>query len=300
MKRIVYIFLAVLAISSCGVMSSKQLEMVSELSFRADSVTSAPAAIFHSLNEVRLERGLYYAASLSTAEARFAEVQGIAKAALEDEKTARKADAYIDVVNSYLRVLRSLSSDERWKAVGRELRGIGRKTDSLIMVYNSLPFEEKLPEGVTRSYGKIAGLIGEQMMKGRRAKVLGDAIVQGDTLVAMCVDSLIEILKGEDLKSLMANEKAGLADNYRAYLMAYEARGETVSVEADRRYVGLYAQMDAVNGVKNRCVSALRSLKKAHHRLVESFDEEEDESIFTDLLEFNEKAAELCQLIKEL
>ncbi len=300
MKRILLLLFPVFLISSCGVMTSKQLEMVNELSFRADSVTSAPSAIFHSMNEVRLERGLYYAASLTTSEARFAEVQGIAEGALDDENTARKADSYISVINSYLRVLRSLSSDERWKAVGREMRGLGRKADSLIVLYNSLPVEEKLPEGVARSYGKIFGIIGEQMMKGRRAKVLGEAIIQGDTLVLMCVDSLIGILKSKELSSLITNEKVGLSDNYRAYLMSYEARGETVGLEADRRYVEMYARIDAVTGVRNRCVSALRSLKKAHHRLVESFEDEEDTTIFTDLLEFNEKAAELCKLIKEL
>ncbi len=299
-RTIMQCLVAVSLFSSCGILTNKQLDMVNGLSLRADSVTSAPTAIFSSLSEIRIERGLYYASSLSSAQARFEEVNALAKGALDDDKAIRKADAYISVFNSYLRLLRSLSNDERWKAVGREMRGVGKREDSLIVLYNKIELYGPLPEGVAKTAGKVFGTIGEQIMKSHRAKVLKDAVIQGDTLIAMCVDSLISVLRSDEMNSLIANEKAGLLDNYRVFLMSAESLGKTVDLEADRRYIELYVQMNGVSVIRNKCISALRSLKKAHHKLAESFGNEDAEDVFYELLEFNEIAAELCKQIKAL
>ncbi len=307
MKKILSFIAAVIvatfALSSCSVLTQKQLKMVKELTIRADSVASAPVIVFETLVQVRVERGLMYAASLSTAAAHSEEVKALAKAAVEDRKIVEKSDVYIDVINSYLRVLRSVANNERYEAVGREVRSLGRRLDTLMIFYNSFEPEKPMKKGVANTAGKAFAGISEQILKGCRAKLMKELVLEADTIVATCVDSLIDVLKSNQMNQLITNESVGLQDNYTAYLMAMEARGLMPDTEVDRRYVELYAKMSQVASVRNRCVSALRSFKKAHGRLAASIasDGEDDvEGVYAQIVEFNDQAADMCRQIKEI
>jgi hypothetical protein len=89
------------------------MELINNLSTSSDSVAVAPAYIFESLIEVREERGLFYAFSLSTPNAHFEELNALAEASVNDDLIIKKTNVYIDVLNSYFRSSRSISSDIR-------------------------------------------------------------------------------------------------------------------------------------------------------------------------------------------
>ena len=140
-------------LESCSVLSQTQLDRIENLALNADSVVSAPSAIFSTLGEVRLERGLFYAASFSSPEARFEEIQALAESSIEEKKRAEKADVYVGILNSYFRALRSIANEERWRGVGREFRSLGRGVDSLIIESNEL-FGKDTPVGIAKAAGK--------------------------------------------------------------------------------------------------------------------------------------------------
>ncbi|MBO7321288.1 MAG: hypothetical protein J6U80_05085, partial [Bacteroidales bacterium] len=152
-RRIKSILTAVtllMAFHSCGVLSDGELARIENLALKADTVASVPSVIFGTMAQVRLERGLFYAASFSTPEARFDEVNALAKAFIEDKKRSAKADTYIGILNSYFKALRSIADKERREGAGRELRGLGRAVDSLIIEHNEL-FDTEIPEGVSKT-----------------------------------------------------------------------------------------------------------------------------------------------------
>ena len=120
------------AFHSCGVLSEGELARIENLALKADTVTSVPSVIFGTMAEIRLERGLFYAASFSTPEARFDEVNALAKASIADKKRSAKADTYIGILNSYFKALRSIADKERWEGAGRELRGLDLLSSSLV------------------------------------------------------------------------------------------------------------------------------------------------------------------------
>ena len=79
------LFTAILLCSSCAALTESQLQTVQKLAVSGDSVAAAPSAMFRQLAAVRTERGLFYAASLTGAQARFAElVDTIGRDALPD------------------------------------------------------------------------------------------------------------------------------------------------------------------------------------------------------------------------
>ena len=281
-------------LESCSVLSETQLGRIENLALNADSVVSAPSAIFSTLGEVRLERGLFYAASLSSPEARFEEIQALAESSIEDKKRAEKADVYVGILNSYFRALRSIANEERWRGVGREFRSLGRGVDSLIIESNDL-FGKDIPTGVAKAAGKTFGYLAENINKFRQTKYVKQFVA--DSLVAECTDSLTLILKSKPLTELIENESAGLEANYRAYTYAMIEGGYPPQLSNDKEYVILVEKMSSVKQIRNKAISALRSVKNGHHKLLLELEEEDqDKEIFEDFQTINSLLLELSKL----
>lgn len=288
--------------SSCAVLTESQIESVNNLAVVSDTIAVSPSILFKELSNIRLERGLYYAASLTSAETRFNEINALAQGNLDDKKLAERTDIYVDVLNSYLRALRSLSNEARWKSIGTEMRGLGNKLDSAILRFNQLEVtEEELPEGVAKLSGKYAGFLSETYMKNRQAKAVRTFVKEGDTLVALCSDALTALLLRGEVNELINNESEGLRNNYYAYLRQLENSGETPQIDLDLHYVELVENLEHSKTIRNKCVSGLRSLKRAHHKLVAELDKRKPAEIwFEELAELNTLSSQLNNLIKEL
>ena len=87
--------------------------------------------------------------------------------------------------------------------------------------------------------GKSAGFIAEELNKRRQALIVKEFVEQGDTLVSVCCDALIELLKKREVEELIVNEEIGLDMNHQAYLSALELREEFPKIEYDREYLAL-------------------------------------------------------------
>ena len=275
--------------SSCAVLTTSQVQMVNKLTVASDSVAVAPKVIFDELATVRLERGLFYAASLTSAAAREKEINALATAAIADSQLVKRADVYVNVLNSYLRALRSISSDVRWTQYGTEWRGIGRNIDSLIIRMNQTDLlDTEITVGWAKLSGQYMGYINERFVRNRQAKTVKSFVVEGDTLVAACVDGLIELLRKEELNELIENESEGLKNNYNAYLYRLEASGEIPDIGYDRKYIDLTKRVEKARYTRSRCVTALQSLKRAHNKLAaELVKRQKIDFLFDELLELN-------------
>jgi hypothetical protein len=281
--------------TSCAVLTESQLRMVTNLTVASDSIAVAPAVIFEELAVVRTERGLYYAASLISAEARGKEMNALAEASYDDEQLVDRANVYVNVLNSYLRALRSISTDTRRKSYGTEWRGIGRNIDSLILRFNQVELlDTEIPVGWSKLSGQYMGYMSERYVRGRQAKAVKVFVTEGDTLVTACVDGLIELLKKGEVNELIENEAEGLKNNYEAYLHRLEQSGEMADLSADRRYIELVKRLEAAKKTRSRCVTALQSLKRAHNKLVKELEKKQKiDFYYEELLELNTLSLEL-------
>jgi len=291
--------LVVMAMTSCAVLTPSQLKMVTNLTVASDTAAVKPKIIFEELATVRLERGLYYAASLTSAAARDKEINALVSASMDDAALVNKADVYVSVLNSYLRALRSISAKTRWSAYGTEWRGLGRNIDSLLLRFNQTDLiDTNLPIGWAKLSGQYMGYINERYMRVRQTKAVKSFVTEGDTLVAMCVDSLIEILKKGDLIDLIENESEGLKNNYRAYLYRLEQTGALPNMDYDRRYLDLSKRIETAKKTRTRCITALQSLKRAHKKLLTELSKKQKiDFYFDELLELNALALQLELII---
>ena len=294
--------LAVFAAAGCSPLSKAQIEAVGELTFRSDTISRSPAVLFGEMSELRLERGLFYAASLTSGTARYEEVTALAETSMGDESLVRRAAGYVDAFNSYVRALHSVSADARWKGLGTEIRGIGTRVDSVLYRYNRLDTGyEDIPTGYARMAGRVLAYVAEEVMQGVQGRAVRNIVVTGDTLVTASCDSLMAILRSDEMNELIRHERESLRDNYAAYLTALELRGEPVPFESDRLYVELLRRADELPDIRNSCVSALRSFKNAHAKLAADFaagKKEVPEELWDEVLRLNVLAAQVSEMLE--
>lgn len=285
------VLLILFCMSGCSAMSKAQLKRVNALAVVSDSAMCGPGSVMQILDEVRLERGLIYAASLQGADTRIQELNGLADAVSNQTRLADKANLCVSILESYIRALRSVSSQDRWKQNGTELRGIGRNMDSLAIAYNQLDWGTLYEPGIAKQIGHTSGYLAEQYGKRRQRYVVKRILQHGDTLVDECVKSLVETLKSTEFRSLIDNERTGLENNYRAYLNSTSLTGSTPLPQYDRIYVENRLKIEQAETLRRRCISMLQSFGRAHSALLKEMDTSPTFTEFTN---------ELYQLNREM
>lgn len=278
------VLLILFCMSGCSAMSKAQLKRVNALAVVSDSAMSGPGSVMRVLDEVRMERGLIYAASLQGADTRIQELNGLADAVSNQSRLADKANLCVSILDSYIRALRSVSSQDRWKQNGTELRGIGRNMDSLAIAYNQLDWGTLYEPGIAKQIGHTSGYLAEQYGKRRQRYVVKRILQHGDTLVDKCVKSLVETLKSTEFRSLIDNERTGLENNYRAYLNSTSLTGSTPLPQFDRIYVENRLKIEQAETLRRRCISMLQSFSRAHSALLKEMDTSPSFTEFTNEL----------------
>ena len=269
---------------SCASMSKAQLKRVGALAVVSDSAVAGPGSVFRLLDEVRVSRGLMYAASLSGAEARVAELNGVALGSAELARLSEKADVCVGILESYIRALRSLSNEARWKQNGVELRGIGRNIDSLALALGAFGLDEVYEPGLAKQLGKTSGYLAEQYGKRRQLKIVREVVAEGDSIVGTCCSLLIAALKSPEMLELIENERVGLEQDYKAYLNSCSVRGVEPWVEFDRVYVSDRLKIEASRDVRRQCITRLQAFRRAHAALLKELDNPRSYAEFSDAL----------------
>ena len=278
----------VVYMSGCSSMTKAQLKRVNSLAVVSDSAITGPGSVLRMLDQVRLDRGLMYAASLQGADTRIRELNGLADATAQMSRLADKSDVCIDILNSYVRALRSVSSETRWKQNGTELRGIGRNLDSLAIAYNKLDWGTLYEPGIAKQIGRTSGYLAEQYGKRHQRKTVQGMLTHGDKLVDECVQTMVSVLKSDEFKSLIDNERQGLENNYRAYLNAASLNGITPDADFDRLYIESRLRVEMAEQTRRRCITMLQSFGRAHSALVKEMQNRRTYSEFMDeLFELN-------------
>ncbi len=297
---------AVLMLSSCF-MTKAQLKTVNNLAVSSDSVAIAPSVIFTKLADVRKERGLIYVASLEGTETRISELDNLYKSIQSDKEIINQTDAYVSILGSYIRALKSLSAPVRYEQYGTSLRGMGRNIDSLFIAYNALEtaldHKDRLIEkeniGVAKQIGRTSGYVASETGRRVQRRLMKKFLEQGDTLVSTCCDRLSEIIKKEQVSELISLEEQAITADYRSYLNSMHSQGTPINTNFDAGYLAMRQDIADARNIQSRCVTALNSLKKAHHKLVGQMQKGASYKEYAESLsDLSSQAAALRKLIK--
>lgn len=283
----------VLSIYSCGTLSVEQVKSAQKFGTACDSFSRYPSLLFAQVAKVRLERGLFYAASLSDPENKIGELNSIYNAFEQDMKLSSKCDVSLKILKSYSGALKVLVADGRYKSRGVEFRSLGRAMDSLVIRTNKLKlFEEELPVGIAKSAAKIVAYGAQTLLKSKQHRLTRTFVIQADTLVQALVSGLVQTLRSPQVCALLENEKTGLPLNYKSFLMSSRVGDMPFnSIEYDRQYLQLKERCDKLTYSRGQIISAANRLAKVHKELVLSMNNKK---------KVGEVFGELSQLIDDI
>lgn len=253
--------------TGCAPLNTRQLTAVTTFSQAADSFVVSQRNVYHTLAELRLQRGLFFSVTLFDPSARTLELERMISARNKEIALSKKADLAFETVSQYMRSLKMLSSTNRVTGVPLELRTLGKKIDSMLMLYNALGDVRPVPQGYATLFGKFVGRGTEWTLQYLQAKQVKQLIVNGDTLVSSLMGVMIETLMNEDLNTQIEHERRMLKQTYTAYLSS-AVSGD--ALQNDERYVALVDKLDKLNALRLKASQTARSIKKAHNKLKET------------------------------
>ena len=253
-----------LALSGCSPLSKNQLKTIETFAASCDSFSLYPSLLLREMSEVRVERGTYYASSLTTPEIRFNELNEIYEGSVKDTLLAKKLDLSVKILQKYSRALKSLAHSNRTVDAGREFRSLGRNLDSLVLTYNGLELSKPLPSGLLGLSGRIVGYGAELIAHSVRSKALREYIIAGDSLVSPLCDNLSGMMTGPEVKALIANEQEGIKANYLSYL---RTKGADAGISEDRRYLILLDKAASLDKLRRGSSTAVNALRRAHNKM---------------------------------
>lgn len=283
----VFVIVVVLLLTSCGSLSKVQNKSVDSFATACDSFNRYPSLLLAQIAQIRMERGLFYAASLSNPQNKINELNSIYKAFEQDMQLASKCDFSLKILKSYSYALKVLTAEGRWKSRGVEFRSLGRAIDSLVIETNKLNiFEEQLPVGVAKSAAKIVAYGAETLLKRKQHRLTRAFVSEADTLIQALVLELVQTLRSPQLTALIENEKNGLPLNYKSFLMSLNSSTPPLSntIDYDRKYLQLKEQCNKLTYSRGYIISASNRLAKAHKELAKSlYNKKKTEEVFEQL-----------------
>lgn len=293
MKHLIAFTLLMGIITGCASLSKRQKDEIQKWSTVCAEFSAYPSQVFKSMADFRKERGVFFAASLSTPQLRIEELDALHKAWVNDYRLSGKMDAVAEAMGAYARSLDALSHPNRHEEFGLLARSLGRKLDSLIVRYNECSLTEPLPLGYGTAAGRSLGFLGNIWIKHRQAKALKPLITAADTLIGSLTASIITVLNDDMVRSFLTNEEAGLRQNYLSFLQHEEG-----TPDQDRQYLKMLRTLDDVRELRRKSASAARSLRKAHARLNAGMNKEPQLSDI--LLELDQAEQEVKDINKSM
>ncbi len=300
-------FAVIFTAQGCASLSGGQMKAVESFTASCDSFSKFPGGFFEEMAKLRVDRGLYFTASLSDPELRVGEINSLYSSYVKDLQLSKRADISLEILASYQRGLKVLSGKGRWQDAGREMRSLGRSLDSLVLRFNSLDIlEHALPMGIGKSAGRLAGYTAELFVKRAQARAVKQFVIEGDTLVKALVASLVAVLRAPAVSALIENEKRGLEQNYITYLRsagnrAGDAGNRPSGYREDREYMALKERVEKLATVRGGVISASNRLAKAHSKLASEFTKRKKlDELYTELLDFEKEVTNLQKEVKNI
>lgn len=293
MKQIIVVAILMLAGTGCASLSKVQREEIKKWSAVCAEFSGYPSQVLKTMADFRKERGVFYAASLTSPPVRIEELDAIHKGWVNDYRLSGRMDAAAEAMGAYARALEALSNPARYEEFGVRARSLGRRLDSLVIQYNQWNLTEPLPVGYGTAAGRSLGFGGNLWIKHRQARALKPFITQADTLIGTLTKSVLAVLNNDMVLSFLANEEAGLRENYLSFLQHEEG-----SPMQDRQYLKMLAMMEELKELRRKSASAARTLRNAHARLCSSMKKEPELSDY--LLELDWAEQEIKDIRKSL
>jgi len=289
MKLLIFCAVSLLA-GACATLSKTQIESVNQFAKCSNDFSAFPSGIMTELANIRTIRGVWYANSLTIPKNHIDILDSVYFNSTHAYKLSEKSDITFRVIDKYAKSLALLSSDRYENEFVKQTEGFGVSLDTLIKRYNRIDNSRALPVGIGAAAGKLVIMGGRQYIRSKQAREIKKFVPQADTLVAIMTSNLLQFLKSENIDELIMAEEFGINQNYLSYIR----QSHGTSPQDDFQYLGLKTRLDGVKQLRDKTITATKSMRKAHGELLESIQKKRN------LVESLQGIKEMAEQVRDL
>ena len=288
MKEVIYILGISVMLGSCASLTKTQIESVNQFAQTTKDFSAFPSKIMTGLADIRLERGLFYANSLTNPKFHIDDLGGIYDQKKFDYQVSEKVDVTFRIIDKYSQSLVLLSSDKYEKDLEKQAKKFGVDIDSLIAWNNAIKDAPKVPSGIGRAVNELIVLGGKQYVRARQTREIKKFVSLADPLIETMTSNLLEYLQSKTINELIAGEEREITRNYLSFL---EHTPKEATIENDRIYLHLKNDIDGIKQLQKQTIEATKDLRTAHKKLLQEIGKKK---------ELKQAIQELQKLVEEM
>ena len=332
------ILIGLLLLSGCASLTKSQLTEVNQFSQLTKSFSAYPQKVFTTLNGVRTQEQFFMAGTIRDPKKHQQSVLKIDTFRKTGAKLDEEAGLAFQIINDYAKKLVCLTANVYSLQVDTASKPFGTNLDNLIGKYNSIVPQHAVPTGLGALFAELVSFGGDLYIHDRQAKGTKEFVTRGDTLIGAMAVTLEAFLNGNDnsLMHSIARERENVNINYLEFLkhndeeirITYQAdtvygksklrkkdslgkkdititgqlyAWRSTGIGADSLYINLLDNLGADELLRQQCLEAVKSLRKAHHKLMEDLQEKKTlKEIYAELQDYGNSIGQMNSTLKTI
>ncbi len=305
---------------SCASLSKSQLDEVNQFGGATKTFAVYPAKLMSALVDVHTQNQYYQVGIIVDPNLHRQHLDSIYKWIQTSAKKDEEISLVFQIINDYGQKLVHLTSNAATLQLDTAAQSFGSNIDSLLTRFNSFEPQHKVPTGYAAIIGEVV-TFGGQLIYTRPPGKRGQSflLLKAIPLIGMMATKLEQYLSSDNVNSIKAGisrERKDLVHNYTAYLASdnelinlyykIDKQGGKDSVTkkdtvitgalkawrspgmgADSLYIKLLTNLDADETLRQQCLAAVESLRKAHHKLMLDLQEKKNlKDVYAELRDY--------------
>lgn len=285
--QIIILLIPLLYAQGCAVLTQSQVDAVGDFAMAADNYSDLPGSVIEMHANAMLAENIYSIASLTRDpndpidpnDPHPAPKQISKKVSnyLDFIKKSAEADAALDVIDTYVKLLTKLTSNDFTEKLQEEAASLGTEIDGAVNQYNAVTGEslDSFGAAVTAIVRAGGGII----IQYKQAKALKKAVDSAEPVIEKMSKSVTDLMNsyigvidedGNPLKGLGQEVEEGLVDEYLGLLNSHKSNN---SVQDVQNVAQLLLKAKSIKPLAEKTKKAMLTFEAAHTKLYDKLQE---------------------------
>jgi hypothetical protein len=325
---------------NCASLTKSQLAEVNAFGQNTKTFSAYPEKVISTLVDIHTQNQYFQVGMIVDAQLHEAQIDSIYSYMEHSANNNKLIGLVFQIISDYGQKLVHLTADVHSLQLDTAAQSFGANLDGLVGKFNTLEPQNKIPTGYGALIGKVITVGGNIYIHDRQAKGAKAFVAKGDTLIAAMSLELENYLDSDDrlsVKSAIARERKDLVRNYKNFLASnnelVKVNIQTYSLEnhedrrvkqyvlskkdtvitgslsawrssgmgADSLYLKLMADLDADETLRQQCLLAVKSLRKAHAKLLQDLQQKKDlKEVYIELQDYGTSINQMYSTYKKI
>lgn len=269
-KKNIYVFIVLVPLlfaQGCAVLTDSQVDVVGDFAKAADKYSDLPGSVVEMHANTMLAENIYFIASLSAPDSISRKLSSSTKVYLDTMKKAREADAALNVIDTYVKLLTKLTSNDFTEQLQEEAGNLGTEIDGAVRQYNTLAGTNI--DGFGAAVASVIRAGGGIIIRYKQTKALKKAVDGAEPVIKEISKSVTDLMDSY-ISSLGPLAAKGLVDEYKGLLNSKKSNN---SVKDVQNVSQLLLKAKTIKPLAEKTKKAMITFQAAHTKLYDKLKE---------------------------